>query len=49
MVLVGGALLLTPGFLTDGVGLALMVRSVRERLRRYGAARLRSRANIIDL
>jgi UPF0716 protein FxsA len=49
MVLVGGALLLTPGFLTDVVGLALMVPRVRERVRRYGAARLRNRVDIIDL
>ena len=49
MILVGGALLLTPGFLTDGVGLALMIPAVRERVRRYGMARVRRRVDIIDL
>ena len=49
MILVGGALLPTPGFLTDGVGLGLMVPAVRERLRRYGMARVRRRVDIIDL
>ena len=49
MVLVGGALLLTPGFLTDAVGLALMVPRVRERLRVYGARRLRANGNILDV
>ena len=49
MILVGGALLLTPGFLTDGVGLALMIPSIRERVRRYGTARVRRRVDIIDL
>ena len=34
MVLVGGALLLTPGFLTDAIGFSLMVPVVREALRR---------------
>ncbi len=36
LVLVGGALLLTPGFLTDAVGFSLMVPSVREGLRQLG-------------
>lgn len=36
MVLVGGALLLTPGFLTDAVGFLLMIPFVREGLRRLG-------------
>jgi UPF0716 protein FxsA len=49
MVIFGGALLLTPGFLTDLVGLLLMVPAVRERLRVYGARRLRARGGIIDL
>ena len=40
-ILVAGALLLTPGFLTDGVGFSLLVPQVRESLRswfgrRYG-------------
>lgn len=40
LVLVGGAFLLTPGFLTDGVGLALMLPPVREALYRAGVRRL---------
>lgn len=35
MILVAGALLLTPGFLTDGVGFSLLVPQVREALRRW--------------
>ncbi len=34
-LLVAGALLLTPGFVTDGVGLALFMPPVRELLRRW--------------
>ncbi len=48
LVLVGGALLLTPGFLTDGVGLALMIPPVREAIRRAGASILRNRTMIIE-
>lgn len=40
LVLVGGAFLLTPGFLTDGVGLALMLPPVREALYRAAVRRL---------
>jgi UPF0716 protein FxsA len=49
MIILGGALLLTPGFLTDAVGLLLMVPGLRERLRVYGARRLRAGSDIIDL
>lgn len=49
MVLFGGALLLTPGFFTDGVGLLLMVPPVRESLRRYAQSRLRSSDGVIDI
>lgn len=49
MVLFGGALLLTPGFLTDIVGFLLMVPVVRERLRVYGARRVRAKGNIVDI
>ncbi len=49
MVLFGGALLLTPGFLTDTIGFSLMVPLVRERLRRWGMRRFSSRVDIIDL
>jgi UPF0716 protein FxsA len=40
MILVAGALLLTPGFLTDAVGFSLLVPGVRALLRRWGARRL---------
>lgn len=43
MILVSGALLLTPGFLTDVVGLLLLVPSVRERLRVWGRDRVASK------
>ena len=39
MILVAGALLLTPGFLTDFVGFSLLVPNVREVLRKYLARR----------
>ena len=39
MILVAGALLLTPGFLTDAVGFSLLVRPVREVLRKFLARR----------
>ena len=43
MILVAGALLLTPGFMTDAVGLALMIPAVREALRGWFVRRLQSR------
>ena len=48
MVLVGGALLLTPGFLTDALGFALMIPFVREGLRRLGVRLLQPRVVIIE-
>lgn len=39
MILVSGAFLMTPGFITDTVGFALLIQPVRERLRRWGARR----------
>jgi len=39
MILVSGALLLTPGFLTDAVGFSLLVPRIRELLRRWFARR----------
>lgn len=41
MILIAGALLLTPGFLTDAIGFALLVRPVREAVRRWVVARYR--------
>jgi len=48
LVLFGGALLLTPGFLTDVVGFALMVPPVREGVRRAGTRFFRRRTIIIE-
>ncbi len=48
MVLMGGALLLTPGFLTDAVGLLLMIPFVREGLRRLGNRFLQRRVTVIE-
>jgi len=47
LILVAGALLLTPGFLTDAIGLALLVPAVRDAIRTWGSARLASRWIVI--
>lgn len=47
MVLVGGALLLTPGYLTDAVGFSLMIPAVREGIRRLGARYVSRRTIVI--
>ncbi len=47
MVLIGGALLLTPGFLTDAIGFSLMVPPVREVIRKIGERYVKSRTIII--
>ena len=39
MILVAGAVLLTPGFLTDAVGFALLVPQIREFVRRWFSRR----------
>ncbi|MDR9450575.1 MAG: FxsA family protein [Acidimicrobiia bacterium] len=44
LVLIGGALLLTPGFLTDALGFALMVPALREMVRLRGTRFLQRRA-----
>lgn len=41
MILIAGALLLTPGFLTDAVGFAFLVPGVRETVRRWVMNRYR--------
>lgn len=41
MILVSGALLLTPGFFTDAVGFALLVPAVRSAVFRYLKARIK--------
>lgn len=43
LILFGGALMLTPGFLSDALGLALLVPPVRARVRKALARRLRAR------
>lgn len=48
MILVAGALLLTPGFLTDVVGFALLVPAVREVIRRSAVRRYRPDVIILD-
>jgi UPF0716 protein FxsA len=45
-LLVAGALLLTPGFVTDGVGLALFLPPVRDLLRRWVLASGRIRVDL---
>jgi len=39
MILIAGAVLLTPGFLTDAVGFALLIPQVREMVRRWFSRR----------
>lgn len=41
MIIISGALLLTPGFFTDAVGFALLVPSVRRAILRYMRSRIR--------
>ena len=48
MILVAGALLVTPGFLTDVVGFSLLVPAVREVVRRWGVRRYRPNVIIIE-
>lgn len=47
MILVAGALLLTPGFLTDLVGFALLVPAVRETIRVRVVSRYRDRWQVV--
>lgn len=47
MILVSGALLITPGFLTDAVGLSLLVPGVREAIRRRWLRRRRDGVEIL--
>ena len=42
MILFAGALLLTPGFFTDGVGFALLIPLSRAAIRKYIGARIKS-------
>ncbi len=47
MILVAGALLLTPGFLTDAIGFTLLIPTAREALRGWFVARMTSRWVIV--
>lgn len=47
MILVAGALLLTPGFLTDLIGFALLIPAVRETIRLRVVSRYRDRWQVI--
>ena len=47
MILVAGALLVTPGFLTDGVGFALLSPQIREVLRKWGVRRWSNRVTVL--
>lgn len=47
MILVAGALLITPGFLTDAIGFALLIPGVREAMRRYGVRRMQNRVQVL--
>lgn len=47
MILVAGALLITPGFLTDAIGFALLVPGIREAIRRYGVRRMQNRVQVL--
>ncbi len=42
MILIAGALLLTPGFFTDAVGVALLIPQSRAVIRRYLASRIKT-------
>ncbi|GIX48137.1 MAG: hypothetical protein KatS3mg131_2348 [Candidatus Tectimicrobiota bacterium] len=46
LILLAGALLLTPGFLTDAVGLLLLYQGSRQPLKRWLQARLRRRLQV---
>ena len=48
MILVAGALLLTPGFLTDVVGFSLLVPGVREAIRQWYLRRRNSRWLVVS-
>ena len=49
MILVAGALLLTPGVLTDLVGFGLLVRPLRQRVKRSLARRMKDRITVVSM
>lgn len=48
MILGGGALMLTPGFLTDAIGVSLMLPPVRAIFRPFVAKAVRSRVQVVS-
>jgi UPF0716 protein FxsA len=48
MIVVAGALLLTPGFLTDAVGFTLLVPAAREALRGWFVKRMKNRWIVVS-
>lgn len=46
MILVSGALLVTPGFITDAIGFALLIPGIREILRRFAIRMFRGRLRV---
>lgn len=49
LIIFAGALLLTPGFITDIVGVLLLVAPVRMALRGFARRRLAKRMNVIEI
>lgn len=47
MIVVAGSLLITPGFITDGIGFALLVPPFREVVRKWVSGRFSGRVTII--
>jgi UPF0716 protein FxsA len=47
MILIAGALLLTPGFLTDAIGFSLLSAQVREVIRKWGVRRWSGRVTVL--
>lgn len=46
-ILVAGALLISPGFLTDAIGFSLLVPAVRDRIHRLASQRFQNRVTVI--
>lgn len=46
MILVAGAVLLTPGFLTDAIGFAMLIPPVRAVIRQFAGRYLKKRVNV---
>lgn len=48
MILIAGAVLLTPGFLTDAIGFSLLIPPLRRVIKAIVKDRLRERANVVS-